>query len=121
MVNAIKQRENFRPFAPVILEEYLHQYFKMPLGFGLSPYMQTTAICRDPKLFPAIVHIDGSSRVQTVAKDNSGIRLLLEAWHKATGCPMLLNTSLNIKGRPIVNDLLDAKEFEKLYNVTVCS
>jgi len=97
-VNEIKRRQKFRPFAPVILEEYADQYFVMPRGWHTNRYMQSVANCRNPELFPAIVHVDGTSRVQTVAKDQSGIRQLLEAWHAATGCPMLLNTSLNIRG-----------------------
>jgi carbamoyltransferase len=59
--------------------------------------------------------------VQTVPNDGSGIRKLLEHWYKETGCPMLLNTSLNIRGEPMVNNREDADRFEKLYNVTVCS
>ena len=120
-VNEIKRRQKFRPFAPVILEEYANDYFKMPHGFNTSPYMQVTAPCKRPDDFPAIVHADGTSRVQTVPNDGSGIRRLLEAWYELTGCPMLLNTSLNIRGEPMVNDRADADRFEKLYNVKVCS
>ena len=121
-VNEIKRRQQFRPFAPVILEEYVHEYFNMPMGFSTSPYMQVVAYCKEPKKFPAIIHADGTSRVQTVGKDcKSGIRQLLEAWHVWTGCPMLLNTSLNIRGEPMVNDRADADRFEKLYNIKVCS
>jgi carbamoyltransferase len=83
--------------------------------------MQAVARCRKPKEFPAIIHKDGTSRVQTVPKDGSGIRQLLEEWLTLTGCPMLLNTSLNIRGEPMVNDLNDAKRFEKEYGVKVCS
>jgi carbamoyltransferase len=118
-VNEIKQRQKFRPFAPVILEEYVEEYFYMPVGFESSPYMQATAKCRQPENFPAIVHHDGTSRVQTVPKDGSGIRSLLEWWHNKTGCPMLLNTSLNVRGEPMVNDTADAKRFEKEYGVKV--
>jgi carbamoyltransferase len=120
-VNAIKRRQQFRPFAPVILEEHVDQYFDMPSGFDNSRYMQVIARCRHPDLFPAIVHHDGTSRVQTVPNDGSGIRQLLEAWYAQTGCPMLLNTSLNIRGEPMVNDRADADRFEKMYNVKVCS
>ena len=83
--------------------------------------MQTVARCRHPNLFPAIVHKDGTSRVQTVPKDGSGIRQLLEQWNKSTGCPMLLNTSLNIRGEPMVNDLGDARRFSQLYGIPVLS
>jgi len=120
-VNEIKRRQQFRPFAPVILEEYVDQYFDMPRGFSNSRYMQAVAVCRHPDLFPAIVHHDGTSRVQTVPADGSGIRELLEKWYVMTGCPMLLNTSLNIRGEPMVNDRADADRFEQLYGVRVCS
>jgi carbamoyltransferase len=121
-VNEIKRRQKFRPFAPVILSEYVDQYFVMPSGWDLSPYMQSVGICRRPDLYPAIVHHDGTSRVQTVAPDSrSGIRQLLEAWYRKTGCPMLLNTSLNIRGEPMVNDRADADRFEKLYHTKVLS
>jgi carbamoyltransferase len=120
-VNEIKRRQKFRPFAPVILEEHVDQYFDMPRGWSDSRYMQVIATCRSPNLYPAIVHHDGTSRVQTVPKDRSGIRQLLEAWYAKTGCPMLLNTSLNIRGEPMVNDRFDADRFEKLYNLRVIS
>ena len=120
-VNEIKRRQKFRPFAPVILEEYVHQYFTMPKHWDNSRYMQVIGTCRNPELFPAIVHHDGTSRIQTVPKDGSGIRELLEKWYVLTGCPMLLNTSLNIRGKPMVNDRDDADNFEKLYGVKVCS
>ena len=120
-VNEIKRRQQFRPFAPVILEELADHYFDMPRCWSDSRYMQVVARCRHPDLFPAIIHVDGTSRVQTVPRDGSGIRKLLEAWYAETGCPMLLNTSLNIRGEPMVNDRADADRFEQLYGVTVCS
>ena len=120
-VNLIKRRQQFRPFAPVILEEFADEYFDIPPGFCDTRYMQVVARCRYPDLFPAIVHVDGTSRIQTVPKDDSGIRNLLEAWHNQTGCPMLLNTSLNIRGEPMVNTREDADRFENLYNVKVHS
>ena len=120
-VNEIKRRQQFRPFAPVILAEMADDYFDMPAGWHHSPYMQSVARCRQPDLTPAICHVDGTSRVQTVAKDGSGIRELLEKWYVMTDCPMLLNTSLNIRGEPMVNDRADADRFEQLYGVKVCS
>jgi carbamoyltransferase len=121
-VNEIKRRQQFRPFAPVILEECVNDYFEMPQNYATSPYMQVVARCRHPDQFPAIIHVDGTSRVQTVSKDcGSGIRQLLERWYVKTGCPMLLNTSLNIRGEPMVNDRADADRFEALYGVKVCS
>jgi carbamoyltransferase len=120
-VNAIKQRQQFRPFAPVILEEMADQYFEFNRGWTNSRYMQSVARCRYSNLFPAICHVDGTSRVQTVPQDGSGIRELLEKWFVLTDCPMLLNTSLNVKGEPMVNDRADADRFEKMYNVKVFS
>jgi carbamoyltransferase len=120
-VNRIKRRQEFRPFAPVILEEQVDNYFHMPGGFVDTRYMQVIGTCRHPDLYPAIVHRDGTSRIQTVPKDGSGIRELLEKWYVITGCPMLLNTSLNIKGEPMVNDRADADRFEQQYNVKVHS
>jgi carbamoyltransferase len=67
------------------------------------------------------VHVDGTSRVQTVPRDGSGIRQLLESWYQRTGCPMLLNTSLNIRGEPMVNDRSDTDRFQNLYDVRVLS
>ena len=120
-VNEIKRRQKFRPFAPVVLAELAGDYFDMPGGWHTHNYMQSVARCRQPDAFPAVCHVDGTSRVQTVGKDGSGIRQLLEAWYAATGCPMLLNTSLNVRGEPMVNDRADADRFEKRYNVKVYS
>ena len=120
-VNDIKRRQKFRPFAPVILEELCSDYFDMPDGWHSSPYMQSVARCKHPDLFPAIVHADGTSRVQTVPPGDTGIRRLLEAWYAKTGCPMLLNTSLNIRGEPMVDTRADADRFEQRYGVKVWS
>lgn len=117
-VNEIKRRQKFRPFAPAILEEHAHEFFEMPVV--RVPYMQFTATCKKPDQFPAICHVDNTSRVQTVSKkDNPGFYSLLSHFYKITGCPMLLNTSLNIKGQPIVNTISDAQDFQNHYNVKV--
>lgn len=119
-VNQIKHREPFRPFAPAILEEHVDYYFKMPKNHSYSPFMQFTAECKSPNLFPAIVHYDGTSRVQTVNKeDYPDFYNLLSKWYEISGCPMLLNTSLNIKGKPLVNTEQDAKKFENLHKIPV--
>ena len=120
-VNEIKRRQKFRPFAPVILEEHVHDYFDMPKNQPTSRYMQVVATVKHPQKFPAITHADCTARVQTVPADDSGIRKLLEAWYAQTGCPMLLNTSLNIRGEPMVDTRYDADRFEKQYGVKVCS
>ena len=119
-MNVIKKRQKFRPFAPMILEEYVHDYFEMPGGISHAPYMQFVAKCKKPEEFPAIIHEDGTSRVQTVRKaEHPDLHKLLTEFYNETGCPMLLNTSLNIKGQPIVNDEEDAKAFAKHYEVKV--
>ena len=116
-VNAIKLREAFRPFAPAILDEHAHEYFEGRTG----DFMQYVSKCKYPEQFPAIVHYDNTSRVQTVTKESSpGLRTLLERWYADTGCPMLLNTSLNIKGEPLVNTVYDAQRWSKQYGVQVC-
>ena len=118
-VNNIKRRQKFRPFAPVILKEAAHQYFDVEEGFD-SPYMQRVVKCTYPEAYPAICHVDGTSRVQTVSKENHPeLYETLKLWQSETGCPMLLNTSLNIKGKPMVNNEADAEAFAKHYGVKV--
>jgi carbamoyltransferase len=117
-MNVVKKREKFRPFAPAILASWANDVFEMPLAE--SPYMQYVAKCKEPERYPGIVHIDGTSRVQTVtAQNNPFFHRLLTFWYTTTGCPMLLNTSLNIKGQPLVNDLQDVEAFTKAYGVKV--
>jgi len=120
LVNGIKRRQKFRPFAPAILEEDVNDYFDLPKAVKNTPYMQYTATYTHGKDCPAILHHDGTSRVQTVSKtDNEGFYELLTAWKKATGCPILLNTSLNIKGQPMVNDRYHADLWTHTYKVKV--
>jgi carbamoyltransferase len=117
-VNEIKHRQKFRPFAPSVLEEHAHEIFDMPVK--KSQFMQFTAPCKYPDKYPAICHVDNTSRVQTVSKDdNPGYYKLIKEFYEKTGCPMVLNTSLNIKGQPIVNSHLDGVGFSKKYNVKV--
>ncbi len=119
-MNEIKNRQKFRPFAPMIMEEDVHEFFTMPTNVQQSPYMQFVAKCNFPKDFPAIVHVDGTSRVQTVNKiQHPDLYELLASFKAETGCPMLVNTSLNIKGKPMVNDEQDAIDFSKHYDVKV--
>jgi carbamoyltransferase len=116
-VNKIKQREKFRPFAPVVLEEYASQWFDMSFA---SPYMQYAVKCKQPDKIPSVVHYDGTSRVQTVNKEqHKGLYNLLTKWHEKTGVPVLLNTSLNIKHQPLLNDKQDAALWEKMYNTQI--
>lgn len=113
-VNRIKRRQKFRPFAPAILEEYSTKFFRGPM----NEYMQFVATALHD--YNSVTHVDGTARVQVVKPDcQSVIRPILEEWYELTGCPMLLNTSLNIKGKPIVDNWKQAKLWEKKYNVKV--
>ncbi len=118
-VNDIKHREPYRPFAPVIMEEHVSSCFDIIPG-GSNMYMQYTYKCLEPNKYPAVCHVDGTSRVQSINfKQHPKLYMLLKKWYDETECPMLLNTSLNIKGQPIVNDLNDVREFEKKYDLKV--
>ena len=113
-VNQIKRRQLFRPFAPAILEEFKDEYFEGPM----NEYMQFVAKAKHD--YSSVTHVDGTARVQVVTKDcGSNLRFILEEFYEQTGCPMLLNTSLNIKGQPMVNSWEDAEEWSKKYNVAV--
>jgi len=113
-VNDIKRRQRFRPFAPAILEEYADEYFEGPM----NEYMQFVATAKHD--YKSVTHVDGTARVQVVKKNcKSVIRPILEEWYDATGCPMLLNTSLNIKGEPMVDSPRDATRFMEKYGVQV--
>jgi carbamoyltransferase len=117
-VNLIKQRELFRPFAPVVLANHAHKWFDMDFE---SPYMQYTVKCLQPNKIPSVVHADGTSRVQTVTREqHPGLYRVLNKFYLQTGVPILLNTSLNIKGQPLLNDENDILKWEKEYNFTIC-
>jgi carbamoyltransferase len=113
-VNEIKQRQKFRPFAPAILEEHASDYF----SGAMNQWMQYCAKSNHP--YSSVTHVDGTGRVQLVPKDcKSVFRQIIECYYAQTGVPMLLNTSLNIRGKPMVNDRRDAWEFEQMYGVKV--
>ena len=105
-VNSIKSREEWRPFAPAVLEEEAHNWFSgAPLP---SPYMLFTANVKKPKDIPAVTHVDGSARIQTVSRNLGLFRQVLEDFHKYTGTPIVLNTSFNGPGEPIIDRLKEA-------------
>lgn len=108
-VNAkIKFREEFRPFAPVVKREYFGEYFET-LGMSETPFMLYTHKANRPDDIAAVVHVDGTSRVQTVAREqNEYLYDILDEFHKITGVPVLLNTSFNLRGEPIVSSPADA-------------
>lgn len=124
----IKNRESFRPFAPVVLEEHVGEWFELDRNspymlfvVGVSPDKRLELNTRDQALegiellkcirseVPAVTHVDYSARVQTVGKDaNPRLRELLQAFHGLTGCPVLVNTSFNVRGEPIVESPANA-------------
>ena len=97
----IKHRESFRPFAPSILEEYASEYFEIDVP---SPYMLMVAPVKKPKEIPAVTHVDGTGRLQTVSKNTNPLYYdLISEFKKITGVPVIINTSMNVMGEPIVN------------------
>ena len=110
-VNAkVKKRESFRPFAPAVLEDQAAKYFQLD-GLGTSPYMTFALPVREEfrAKIPAVVHVDGTARVQTVsARQAPRFFELLQAFGEATGMPILLNTSFNVADEPIVCSPVDA-------------
>ena len=97
----IKHREPFRPFAPSILEEFTSEYFDIDIP---SPYMLMVANVKKPKIIPAVTHVDGTGRLQTVSKKSNLLYYeLINEFYKITGVPVIINTSMNVMGEPIVN------------------
>ena len=97
----IKHRELFRPFAPSILEEYVSEYFDLNIP---SPYMLFVAKVKKPDKIPAVTHVDGTGRLQTVSREANPLYYdLINDFYKITGVPVLVNTSMNVRGEPIVN------------------
>ena len=102
----VKKREAFRPFAPSVLAEHAAAHFD--LGHP-SPYMLETCRVTSPLDLPAVTHVDGSARPQTVDPAVAPrYAALLEAFRRRTGCPLLVNTSFNVRGEPIVASPVDA-------------
>lgn len=104
----IKFRESFRPFAPTVLEERASDYFDLDRE---SPYMLLVAdvLPRRRSEIPAVTHVDGSARIQTIRRDqNPRYYDLIKAFEKKTGCPVIINTSFNVRGEPIVESPKDA-------------
>jgi carbamoyltransferase len=109
-LNAVKGRESFRPVAPMVLEERAAEVFDGPLP---SPFMLFTHRVRPgwaPRI-PAALHVDGTARIQTVDREREPlVARMLEAVDRRTGAPVVINTSLNTAGRPMVDDPRDALE-----------
>ena len=102
----VKHREPFRPYAPAVLEEYVSEYFELDRQ---SPYMLLIAKVKKPDVIPAVTHVDQTARVQSVNQRDNGIFYdLIQEFHKITGVPVLLNTSFNDAGEPIVETPEDA-------------
>ena len=103
----IKMREGFRPFAPSVLEEHCSRYFELDRP---SPYMLLVAQVRpEHRNLPAITHVDNSARIQTINRSQDALYYdLTETFRKKTGCSVIINTSMNVRGEPIVNTPEDA-------------
>lgn len=110
IVNNVKMREWFRPFAGSVLVEDADEWFYMA-GLKESPFMMYAVDVREDKInqIPAVTHVDGTCRVQTVKReDNAGYYELIDEFKKLTGVPVLFNTSFNLAGQPLVETLIDA-------------
>lgn len=113
----VKRREWFRPFGPSILEEHTKEWFDFD---GTSPYMLYTAKVLKPKEIPAVTHVDGTARIQTVNyNDNPHYYNLIKAFYKITNVPIVLNTSLNGNGTPILETEEDALNFFRESNIDI--
>lgn len=113
IVNTVKKRENFRPFAGTILEEDFEEWF-LTNGLTSSPFMMYALEVKESKrnLIPSIVHEDGTCRIQTInTKQNNHLYNLISVFKKTTGVPILFNTSLNLAGDPLVETMEDILEF----------
>lgn len=122
-VNGVKHREYFRPFAGSILQEHVHEWFDLR-GMKDSPHMMYAVNCQPgiEEKIPAIIHIDGTCRIQTVTQEeNKHYYELIKTFYDTTGCPIIFNTSFNLGGEPLVETLEDAvhtlanSEIEYLY------
>ena len=103
---SVKRRESFRPFAPAVLLERAAEHFDLDHP---SPFMLETCAVISPLALPAVTHVDGSARPQTVDRRSAPrFAALLDAFERRTGCPVLLNTSFNVRGEPIVCTPADA-------------
>jgi len=110
IMNNLKKRESFRPFGATILEDKSKEWFDM-INLESSPFMLYAVKCHDNKMdkIPAVLHVDGTSRIQTLTKkQNPNFYSLIEKFYKKTNVPMLLNTSFNLNGEPIVETFEDS-------------
>ena len=109
-VNKVKRREYFRPFAGSILKEHVHEWFDLR-GMDETPFMMYAVKCQEgiEEKIPAIIHVDGTCRIQTVTEEqNKNYHDLIKEFYEATGCPIVFNTSFNLGGEPLVETLDDA-------------
>jgi len=97
----IKHREGFRPFAPSVLEEFVSEYFDIDIP---SPYMLLVTKVKKPEEIPAVTHVDGTGRLQTVTRESNSMYYdLISEFYRLTKIPVIINTSMNVRGEPIVN------------------
>jgi len=110
IVNKVKNREWYRPFAGTILKEFVHEWFDMR-GLDESPFMMYAVNAKEnaKELVPAIIHVDGTCRIQTVTQEqNLHYYNLINEFYKRTEVPILFNTSFNLAGDPLVETMDDA-------------
>jgi carbamoyltransferase len=107
IINTIKKREWYRPFAAIVLKENFKDYFG-EVGVEYSDFMCVSFDCIKPELIPAVVHVDNSCRVQTCDQSIPHMFKLLNRFKDQTGCSVLLNTSFNLAGEPLVESQNDA-------------
>ena len=110
IVNKVKHREYFRPFAGSILAEHVHEWFDL-VDMEDTPYMMYAVKCQEgvQEKIPSIIHVDGTCRIQTVTEEqNENYYKLINEFFKQTGCPIIFNTSFNLGGEPLVETLDDA-------------
>jgi carbamoyltransferase len=110
IVNMVKKRENYRPFAGTVMLEHVHDNFEM-LQLEESPWMSFAIKAKDKAYedVPTLVHADGTCRIQTVTREqNKNYYELIEAFYEKTGVPMIFNTSFNLGGEALVETIEDA-------------
>lgn len=117
-INAVKQRQWWRPVAPVIMEDYVEEWFE---NGARSPFMLNNFLVKSSrqKAIPAVLHLDDTARVQTVSKEDGLIYRALQLFYQRTGVPILCNTSLNDKGEPIIDSITQAVTFALRKGITI--
>ena len=120
IINSVKNREWYRPFAGSVLKDRAKEYFEMH-GLNNSPFMTVSFPVKEDKLdvIPGIVHVDNSCRIQTVDEDLWHYYELLREFERITGVPVLLNTSFNVAGNPLIQTVEEAIDMYETTKIDV--